>query len=53
MAGLAAELEDQNVINEGYSSSAVCNALFVSACPPPGKVTRLVYDHQPELTITW
>ena len=43
MAGLAAELEDQNVINEGYLSSAECNALVVSACRAPlRKVTRLV-----------
>ena len=43
VAGLAAELEDQNVINEGYLSSAECNALVVSACRAPlRKVTRLV-----------
>ena len=43
MAGLAAELEDQNVINEGYLSSAECNALVVSACRASlRKVTRLV-----------
>ena len=43
MAGLAAELEDQNVINEGYLSSAECNALVVSTCRAPlRKVTRLV-----------
>ena len=43
VAGLAAELEDQNVINEGYLSSAECNALVVSACRAPHrKVTRLV-----------
>ena len=43
VAGLAAELEDQNVISEGYLSSAECNALFVSACRDPlRKVARLV-----------
>ena len=43
VAGLAAELEDQNVINEGYLSSAECNALVVSACRALlQKVTRLV-----------
>ena len=38
MSGLAAELEDQDVINEGYLSSAEYNALVVSApraAPPP------------------
>ena len=43
MAGLAAELEDQDVFNEGYLSSAECNALVVSTCRAPlRKVTRLV-----------
>ena len=43
VAGLAAELGDQNVINEGYLSGAECNALVVSTCRAPlRKVTRLV-----------
>ena len=42
VAGLAAELEDQNVINEGYLSSAECNVLVVSAPRPPPESDRLV-----------